>query len=65
MMFHNHKKYIYIYISCYIIYICVCVCACVCVCVKVSLFDEEKKGLYFIFPNCNVFENGYIFIIAL
>ena len=57
----------------YHIYICVCVCACacvracarVCVCVKVSLFDEEKKGLYFIFPNCNVFENGYIFIIAL
>ena len=54
---------------------CVCVCVCVracvracarvCVCVKVSLFDEEKKGLYFIFPNCNVFENGYIFIIAL
>ena len=32
---------------------------------KVSLFDEKKKGLYFIFPNCNVFENGYIFIIAL
>ena len=29
---------------------------------KVSLFDEKKKGLYFIFPNCNVFENGYIYM---
>ena len=59
MMFNNHMKYIYIYIYIYhaISYIYIYM--------KVSLFDEKKKGLYFIFPNCNVFENGYIFIIAL
>ena len=59
MMFNDHMKYIYIYIyiMLYHIYIYIYM--------KVSLFDEKKKGLYFIFPNCNVFENGYIFIIAL
>ena len=31
---------------------------------KVSLFDEKTKGTYIssIFPNCNVFENGCIYI---